>query len=336
MRILVALALVAACSDSSTPAGPIRIDQFDATYEAYYCNYLVRCGLIDDVATCRSLRPQSSELSGMFDETQVQAAMAGLITYDGQAAADCLGSYFSTCVRGYVATPRAAPLACSQIFTATGKDAEPCGANEECISGTCNETGPCTGSCCQGTCYGATPPPPTRVTLGQSCLSGTMCIDSYCDSPSYICTAYLANGMQCSTSDQCEAGLTCRNSVCTPLAGTGEPCNSDDDCQSVGDHCDGRVCAPYGLIGTACTGTECSPAYRCDSTSHTCTFGPKLGDSCSTTGACVDQSYCDQSTFKCTALLPDGASCQYSQQCVGGYCDTSVIPGTCTSFPVCF
>jgi len=334
MRIVAALLVLAACSDSSTPAGPIRIDQFEATYEAYYCSYLVRCGLLDDMATCRSLRMQSSELSPLFDDTQVQAALADLITYDGQAAADCLGGYFSTCVRGYVATPRAAPAACSQVFVATAKDAAACGANEECISGICNETGPCTGSCCQGTCYGATPPAP-RPTLGESCQMNTACVESYCDTPSYICSAYLTLGMQCSTSDQCEAGLACRNSVCASLAATGDPCNSDDDCQSVGDHCASNVCTKFGLIGTPCTSNECSPAYRCDTTSHTCAFGPKLGESCPQ-GFCVDASYCDQTTSICTALLPDGASCQYSQQCTGNYCDTSIIPGTCTSFPTCF
>lgn len=334
---LAAVSLVAACSSSSGPSGPIAIESLSASYESFYCSAAARCGAIDDVATCRSLHlARTSNYSGLFSDAQIQAAEANLITYDGTAAATCLAGFFSTCLRNYVATPRAEPAECETMFTATAGSGAPCGANEECISGTCNMTGPCSGNCCQGTCLGAMPPPP-RPTAGQSCMLNSACINSFCDSPSEVCTPYLTIGMQASSSDQCEPGLAANSGTCEPLAATGEPCATTDDCQDIGDICTG-TCTRVGLSGSPCSSsTQCaSQLYTCDPASHTCKLGARLGDSCAQTDNCIDQSYCDTTTFTCVALLPDGASCQSSSQCEGRYCDFSLgSPGTCTTFPVC-
>jgi hypothetical protein len=338
-RALAAAALVAACSSDSGPTGPIAIDALAASYESFYCAAAARCGAIDDVATCRSLHIANTNgiYSGLFTDAQIQAAEANLITYDGTAAATCLAGFFSTCLRNYVATPRAAPAECSTMFTATAGDTAPCGASAECISGQCNETGPCTNSCCQGTCLGSTPPPP-RPLAGQSCMLNSSCINSYCNSPAEVCTPYLTIGMTADNSDQCEPGLSAQNGTCEPLAATGEPCGNDDDCQDVGDICLG-TCTRVGLTGSPCSSTsQCALAfYTCDPASHACALGARLGDSCSQTGACIDQSYCSSTTGTCVALAPDGTSCQTSSECQGHYCDFSTgSPGTCMTFPVCF
>ena len=109
-------------------------------------------------------------------------------------------------------------------------------------------------------------------------------------------------GETCTSDDHCQAGLSCRTGTCKALAATGSPCLQSDDCSSIGDYCNGTTCAKLGVTGDACvSSSQCAqPFYTCDSATQMCSLGPRLGDSCATTDACVDKSYCDtQMTAKC-------------------------------------
>ena len=254
------------------------------------------------------------------------------MTYDGAAAATCLGGFFSTCDRSFLATARARAEACDHMFTATGGDMALCGIDQECISGFCSLT-----ANCMGTCSGSMPPPP-RPKLGESCTMNSDCIDSYCDGSTQVCTTYLRSGEPTTSDADCQPGLAMRNGLCAALAATGESCSSASDCESVGDYCSG-TCTKVGLTGAMCVGdNECGPYYHCDTVSHACALLPTRGQNCTPNGqlGCIDNSYCDTTTSVCIALLPDGATCTQSSDCLNDFCDFSTSPGTCTSQPVCF
>ena len=335
-RLSLVVMLAAACSDSGSGGGPIKIDDLRAAYTAYLCNAATRCGLVESSSTCRSLRYATpGNYSGLFDDEQIEAAKAGLLTYDGASAGACLGAFFSTCDRNYLATDRARTEACDKIFTPTAGSGAACGTSEECISGYCTTT-----AMCMGTCAGGTAPTP-RPRVGEPCMTNTACIDSWCDTSvaNWTCEVYGAANTPCQSDNQCQPGLSCRG-VCRALAPTGGQCSTSNDCSSVGDYCNG-TCTKLGLTGDACgSSSQCAqPFYRCDTTTLTCTLGPRIGDTCTGTGtqACIDQSYCDnQMTLKCVALLADGAQCTYAEQCASGNCDTAVFPYTCVTPQICY
>jgi len=332
-RLLLVVMVAAACSDSSS-GGPIKVDDLRAAYVAFACNSLTRCGLVESSSECRTLRVTASgNYSGLFTDGQIEAAKAGILPYDGTAAGDCLASFFSTCDRNYLGTTRARVEACDHIFTASAGSGAACGINEECVSGYCETTTPCV-----GTCYGSMAPPP-RPHLGESCQMNTDCIDSWCDTSTslYTCQAFGASGTPCQSDNQCQSGLSCRTGTCRALAATGGACSSDSDCSSIGDYCNG-TCTKYGVAGDACSsGTQCAPLfYRCDSATQKCVSGPRLGDVCTGAGACIDQSYCDTTQDKCVALLADGAQCMSSDQCKSGTCDQTTFPYTCMTAQICY
>jgi hypothetical protein len=317
--------VLAACGSDSGGGGPIPIGSLQASYNAYYCNLAVRCGLIADLASCSGLRPVVT-----VNPNLIAAAEAGAVTYDGAAAATCLAGLTSTCDRSLLAGNRNAPEACDHIFTGTVGDQGACMLNEECISNVCIPSTGCTMACCPGTCYGATAP--ARPALGQSCSTNTNCIDSYCETTTYTCAALLANGATCTGDEQCAIGLACTSTTrtCGPLAAVGATCSTDDNCRSVGNYCGpAGKCVAFGLTGDSCAaGEQCSMYYTCGGT--TCALRPKLGDSCGgTSQGCIDLSYCDPTTQKCTALKPDGATCNGSNECKGGMCQFSTTTGTC-------
>ncbi len=325
----IVLAVIAACGDTGGGGGPIAIGDLAAAVKGYACNQAVRCGLVDDLFTCSKLG--SFQLAvGLDDPDTIAAAEAGLVAYDGNAAAECLAGLTASCDR--TAPQRRYPAACDQVFTGKVADQGTCEISQECIGAYCSVT--CSTTCCPGTCFGSTPPPP-RPALGESCQTNPECIDSYCDQ-TYTCVPLQLAGGSCNGDQQCEVGAICLSGTCSFLAPEGDPCQQATDCLNIGDRCGSdHTCARYALTGEMCPlGDECVPYDRCDA--GTCAHGPMLGDPCGSTGECVDRSYCDQTTLKCTALLADGAPCMSSQQCASNSCDTTMTPGTCMAIPVCY
>ena len=330
MRRFAFVALLAACG--SDGGGPISIDDLDEAVRDRFCNMYVDCGLIDDHATCRQIY---GEL--VADADLIAAVKAGKVIYHEDKAGECLAGLAGSCERDSFFDNNA-PAACDETFEGTVNAGGQCAMDEECISQVCDIPG-CSEACCYGTCVGSVPQPRPRV--GSACMfDGPECVDSFCDSATSVCTAYRKLGETCSGSSQCGEGA-CQNQICTKLPGPGEACMVNTlggSCGHLGYTCSqtSMTCVAYGLTGDPCTtARDCSPLYQCNPSS-TCELRPTLGDTCgasTTTSDCIDDSYCEPTTMRCTAPKADGAMCMSGDECIGD-CDSGT--NTCMTAPLCF
>ncbi len=326
-RLVLAIALFAACGDDG--GGPIPIDGLEDAIINAYCSTYVNCGLVDDLALCRTLNTDVE-----IGAELVAAVEAGKVIYHADKARECLNGITGSCDRTELNRGNSS-LACDDTFEGTVPAGGQCAIDEECISSSCNVPA-CPDACCQGTCVGDAPP--VRPRAGESCAMTANCVDSFCDQATTTCTPYLANGIACTSTNQCDDGA-CVNGICTALPNTGEACmasqTSSSTCLDLGDTCSAttNTCVPYGLDGDPCTtARDCSPIYTCGA-DQTCQLRPRLGDACGgTLTTCIDHSYCDATTMRCTAPQPDGATCTSNQQCASGDCDDA---GQCTTPPIC-
>ncbi|NVB80343.1 MAG: hypothetical protein HOV81_18260 [Kofleriaceae bacterium] len=325
--LVLVFGLLAACDDDDGGGGgPIRIEDLTSALQSKYCNVYVQCGLIEDLATCRTLFVDTP-----VDPDLIAAVNAGKVIYHADQAAECLDGLAGSC-DATDAPDEHEPEACDRTFEGTVAEGGQCALDEECISQDCYVPS-CPDACCQGTCEpGAITP---RPHLGDSCVADTRCVDSYCDEATAICSAYLADGASCTSSEQCTSA-SCLGTLCRPRAATGEPCGPLAECALIGDTCSQSttLCAPVGLIGDPCTTyADCSPIYTCDETTNKCTRGAIAGESCAQTFDCYDRSYCDTTTMICTARKADGQPCEADSMCVSDVCDP--VSSTCITPPIC-
>jgi len=322
-RLALVCLLLAACSGDDG-GGPIAIDDLEPALVNAYCNLYVNCGLLEDQATCRSL-----DVDVDIDADLLAAVEAGKVKYDPQKARECLSGLGASCERGAATT---SSEACDQTFTGTVAGGGQCAIDEECVSRQCDVPA-CPDACCQGTCTGDAPTP--RPHAGESCATNSQCVDSYCDIDTTTCTAYKPIGEACTSTTQCGLAV-CANQICTARPGPGEACTpgSASSCSLVGYTCSAtsQTCVAYGLGGDPCTSNaECSPIYTCGA-AGTCQLRPRLGEACDANNGCIDRSYCDEATLKCTAPKADGATCTSDRECQND-CDPNT--GTCATEPIC-
>src|SRR6185312_14324109 len=90
-RLVLTIALVAACSDDG---GPIPITGLQGAITNAYCNTYVTCGLVDDLATCRTL-----DIDVEIDASLIAAVQAGKVIYDADKARECLNAITGSCDR---------------------------------------------------------------------------------------------------------------------------------------------------------------------------------------------------------------------------------------------
>jgi hypothetical protein len=328
-RLVLAIALLAACGDDDSGGGSIPIDDLQGALISAYCNLYVMCGLVDDATTCRAIFGAEVEV----DADLLAAVEAGKIIYHPDKARECLNGIGGSCDQNQFFT-NDAQEACEATFEGTVAAGGQCAMSEECRSRECNIPS-CPDACCQGTCVGDTP---VRSQVGGPCESTSQCIDSFCDFQTNTCGAYRPTGAACTSDSQCQVG-GCVDSICALLPGPGEICSSttgDVECNDLGYQCSttSMTCVAYGLTGDPCmTSRDCSPLYVCD-TAGTCGLQPRLGEACDPlSSGCIDRSYCDMTTSICTAGKPDNSACAEDEQCASGNCDFTT--NVCTTPPIC-
>src|SRR3954471_6832924 len=100
-KLAVVLVCLVGCS-SNNSGGPLTIDSYQAAFVDGYCNELVECGLVDDVALCHTLY-----LDVNVDPDIIAAVHAGKVIFHGDLARSCLNAFFSaSCDRTEFPSPR--------------------------------------------------------------------------------------------------------------------------------------------------------------------------------------------------------------------------------------
>lgn len=327
-----ALLVVAACAGNH----PIAAADVDAAYVDAHCAFLVRCGVLPDLATCHR-----AYLSTDFplEASEVAAAIAGKIHYDGDKARECIDGYASAACDTTDPTSRTTPVACDQIVAGTVADSGTCVLARECVSSVCNIP-VCVVDCCAGSCAGSAPP--VRGKLGQACTLLPCESGAYCDGASTTCTALFTAGTSCIGDFQCAFGLGCAGAAgsktCKPLPKLGEAC-PDGKCRDTGVVCNAAMtCTKVGLVGAACTtAADCSQFYTCDPTGH-CAEKSAVGGPCGFDPDCFDiTTYCavptGQTLGTCAPAQANGGSCSADRACASEHCNDTTTQ--CAIAPIC-
>jgi hypothetical protein len=214
---------------------------------------------------------------------ELDASIArGRVLYHQDRAEACFTAYAATfttddCSKLTQTFADPAGTACREAYAGTGGVSAPCRGSHECLDGlTCvGQTKDADGAC-------VVPPPigepcgPGRDDAGSRSASILEFGDhpdcapgARCDRREGVCVAALAEGAQCSGSDECASPLRCYLGKCSsegPSAADG-PCTGREDCVR-GLFCDRETdrCAPKRPGGGACINTafdsEC--AGRCE------------------------------------------------------------------------
>jgi hypothetical protein len=332
MRTLLALtvALLIGCSTGD----PIAIAGYPAAYRDAVCSYLVKCGEVDSVASCRRI---NVGLDVHLSASQLAAIEAGKVVFDGGNAKRCLDALSARSCDATSESNRLVPDACLAIVVGTLRGGADCAFDDECVSRDCDVPA-CTGGCCQGKCIGDTAP--ARAKVGDSCQAAACEPSAYCDRDAMTCVALKSSGVICLDATECKYGLDCdsASATCLPLPAPGEPCAGA--CRDDGTTCNplSRTCVMVALGGAACdSSADCSRFYRCDA-SKRCSAGVGLGEPCSASLRCADDRvFCEipdgQSMGSCVAPRADGQPCKRDSNCDSRSCDQ--LTGTCRPEPVC-
>lgn len=266
MRVA-ALFVLVGCADS------LALDDYRPAIWQATCDWYVRCGaLAEEDCALYLYRTTSSSPA---------AVRAGLVRYDGEAAAACVAAYAD--LPCDVSQPYPDFSACADVYRGLNAIGEPCITGIECESGTCfYSEGWCGEACCTGTCDPARPR--EVAALDEPCGDDVSC----------------ARGLYC-------VGLYDRAQpqTCMPLPKRGESCVGA--CAELGDSCDSttKVCQDASVKGEPCEdNSDCSAYYGCGSDNRcadgfwellpdgsTCDFAGRSDPECQSSW-CDDDGHC--------------------------------------------
>ncbi len=171
-------------------------------------------------------------------------------------------------------------------------------------------------------------------------INGTKeCIDvldnrDHCGSCGHACESYetcergeclgLENGQKCNDSVQCQS-KKCENQRCVMLD-LNEPCQRDKDCDS--GKCEGSDGNKKCVGSLKSDGAVCSDHKECESNycadhkgARTCFTRLNNGESCDQSEDCIS-GYCNSSNQCANAPKANGESCEKAEDCISGYCNS--------------
>ena len=286
-KALLALLLVAACSDSSG----VSIKDFPNQLLKAICKNAVTCQQFPDEATCES----SEVVNNTFLMTMSAAVNSKQVKYDSGLAQKCLDQISSQgcAFTGFGLNKPTDP--CVAMFTGLVPTAGACFASGECAanglcvptSSTCDPTT----TCCPGTCMAA----PALVAIGGACQATSDCVKgAYCAQTSGQCTALVATaGSPCDGIDGCADPMVCnfdftmnKFTTCYTPAARAATCDTNNffPCADERDYCDTTTnkCTQDVATGQACNGANgalCVGYDECNASSM-CTARPGVSGAC--------------------------------------------------------
>jgi len=178
--------------------------------------------------------------------------------------------------------------------------------NQQCIT-FCNASGICSED---------TSTSPSVLSPGQPCTSADICSFENSTGIYNLCVNGYCYGLP--------EGATCEHMIFTT--------NEEYSSQCLNGYCDAESekCLPYVGVGQNCNTAECSPFLTCfyntsAQTTANCqiSYSGKLGQYCSDSSICPDNSYCDSTNQVCVSGGSSGQSCAYEGET---YTTTSSCP----------
>ncbi len=235
--VLSFLALASGCGES------VKLEELDEAYAAVACDKIFNC--CDDTELTGAARLGITDRDSCeayilsridFDEVRT-AVREEQVAYDENAAGDCLDA-FEDQECGSTDEPFEFDLeqypVCEQVFVGIVENGEPCGDDDQCVSGFCKDEG-------EGATVCATPPGEGEACDGD-CAEGFDCrlegaMGGTCvrrPGEGEACNGNCIDPFVCAG----EAGMSGR--TCRALAPEGSPCAADYECES--DECEGNAC----------------------------------------------------------------------------------------------
>ncbi len=126
--------------------------------------------------------------------------------------------------------------------------------------------------------------------------------------------------------------MACVGSAWTGLVASGGSCFYDYECAQPRSTCGAdRTCKPPASQGQECYAVQCAEGLYCDGS--ICQALRVEGSNCTGSYQCVEETFCDFNTGRCTAPAAIGAPCHDYNGCVPG---ASCLPGSCPDGNSCF
>jgi hypothetical protein len=217
------------------------------------CQYLQRCGLIDETGLQSCLDGLSKNWCGPTTWPSRLAASPPTLRYDAVRAQSCADSFASLSCSLF----EQEPPACKEFLIPNVALGLPCfDGFSECAQGVCR------GAVCPKTCQ-------PQGALDEVCSQNADCqADLYCRSiPNRVgrCTAYATEKSVCDEFTLCAENLPCLRNACTRLPGPFSSCSMGlcDETALCASSADGGVCLPRKVTGASCRPDECAQGYFC-------------------------------------------------------------------------
>ncbi|MBK7864630.1 MAG: hypothetical protein IPJ65_39710 [Archangiaceae bacterium] len=279
--------------------------------DAKRCDYLARCGLIDDSADGR--RDCLAWLTETWCGPMRWPAhvAAGALVYDSRAGQECADAWAARACEDY----ESLPVACNRL-TAPNVPPQRSGCFDNYLE--CVESLVCRGAACPRTCL------PLGM-AGDVCLSDSDCRALlYCKrgAPVSTCTNLGSVNAVCSKDDPCTPGLSCAGGRCIQPPPIGQPCAASGVCD-VSAWCspaDGGVCALRETSGSSCSDdAQCASGFICQLGSCQPRVLALVGTDCSDKQTCPGGTLCINATATtlglCGSPLDAGVACIASDDC---------------------
>lgn len=361
------VAAVGACGGDDVPTIETSTE-FATQAESAACAALFRCApsggdlamqraYLGDANRCAGAKVGAALLGWGAVGDLLQAQRAGLVRYDGAAAARCIARIRATCDVQHTLGEL-----CPDVFAGTVAAAGSCFRHEECAGGGWCDRGQATGmSACPGQCA-------ARKRIGETCRVNDECApqaageraECFPDATGRSRCVRVTTGPRAAAGQpcghivgssysqdiQCEAGVVCVMPS-GALAGTCQaPAAAGASCAS-GACAEGAACASTTTMrclavtvrraaGEACNTAMmqlCDPYARLACRAGACVVlgDGTMGAACSTdvpaSVRCNAGLYCAMN--RCAARKPDGDACMVDAECQSDACDRGAR--TCTA-----
>lgn len=327
---------IAACGGDDGGAA-IAIDDYPEQLRDAQCKFLVACGEVEDLDTCRAGHVPDDP--GVLTLSQRAALDMQIATFDGKQAAACLAALAARSCDTTSQSFRAQPAPCLAIVAGTVHEGGACAESFECISQDCSVPATCDAACCVGTCTGDAKPGFGAV--GEACGGAGQCDPetAYCDLVALTCAPLKGSGAGCESGLECANGFDCGpDRTCVTLPLIDQSCAGA--CRDLGTACSAasHTCIQVGLVGDPCdTSADCSLLYQCGSDKR-CSAGLALGQPCTFSNLCAGRgAFCDvpdgETQGTCVMPKADGGTCRADADCTSDLCDPRSL--TCQPQTVC-